>query len=491
MSKTISGKQKHKIIRFSDYFNLGKSQAELDFVDIPLNTDIPLFVDPYALSVEDDPWFIECNNLVVGYFQLVIDSIRSGDIVVARQLLFNLHEPNDTHLGFSSQHPAGRGIGRYQADDLYETLKKSKAIQTGHLRDLNDCELLIPGISNDKISDITINIIRGKLVEYTESQCKSLNIPTSQVASGTYWNAERRRWANHYAKLPVYDDKRIVLVPKASIRFHLAADHQEYYRHFVLQYLQAEHLNAGSALVTVLKSGKRKVYKNKLEKKYPLSKEFLFEFSEKHPEVLQRYKESLSSKPRSLVDEQIEKRQPEPRKIDFLNLVRILESIPTGNNAASKYHQFIIGALESIFYPGLRKPVKEEKLHGGRKRVDIVFNNGADRGFFFDLVTRHKVHCPYVFFECKNYSHDPENPELDQLTGRFSDKRGNFGMLVCRTVGDKAKMRQKCKDALYDNRGYILVLDDSDIDHLLELREEQDFEGINNYIDDLFRQLVM
>ena len=82
--------------RFSDYFNLGKSQAELDFVDVPLNTDLPLFLDPYALSIEEDPWFKECNNLVVGYFQLVIDSIRENDLTSTRRLLLNLHEPNDT-----------------------------------------------------------------------------------------------------------------------------------------------------------------------------------------------------------------------------------------------------------------------------------------------------------------------------------------------------------------------------------------------------------
>jgi hypothetical protein len=37
--------------RFSTYYGLVKSQAELDFVDVPLETDIRLFVDPYALSV--------------------------------------------------------------------------------------------------------------------------------------------------------------------------------------------------------------------------------------------------------------------------------------------------------------------------------------------------------------------------------------------------------------------------------------------------------
>src|SRR4051812_33643659 len=124
-------KRLENAIRFSDYFKLGKSQAQLDFVDIPLETDIRLFVDPYALSIENDPWFAECNNLVVDYFQLVIDSIRTGDYQTAQRLLLNLHEPNDTHLGLSTGRPSGRGIGPKQAREIYNQLKDSKAVSTG------------------------------------------------------------------------------------------------------------------------------------------------------------------------------------------------------------------------------------------------------------------------------------------------------------------------------------------------------------------------
>ena len=91
-------------------------------------------LDPYALSIEEDPWFIECNNLVVGYFQLVIDSIRDNDLRTTSRLLLNLHEPNDTHLGYSEGRPAGRGIGNRQANDLYRRLRTSEAAQTGRLR---------------------------------------------------------------------------------------------------------------------------------------------------------------------------------------------------------------------------------------------------------------------------------------------------------------------------------------------------------------------
>ena len=41
-------------MRFSEAFHLQKKQAELDFVDVELASDIPLFVDPFALSIRKD-----------------------------------------------------------------------------------------------------------------------------------------------------------------------------------------------------------------------------------------------------------------------------------------------------------------------------------------------------------------------------------------------------------------------------------------------------
>src|ERR1044072_8068890 len=135
-------------IRFSEHFNLGKLQAELDFVDIPLDTDIRLYVDPYGISLETDEWFVECNNLIVDFFEQLIGAIKSGNRTRATHILSNLHEPNSTHLGLSRGRPSGRGIGQLQSDQLYDQLSQSKAVQSGRLTDLSECELLIPNIGS-------------------------------------------------------------------------------------------------------------------------------------------------------------------------------------------------------------------------------------------------------------------------------------------------------------------------------------------------------
>ena len=225
-----------------------------------------------------------------------MNSIRAEEHDRAEFLLGNLHEPNMTHLGQSRGRPKGRGVGGEQASDLYEHLKESKAAKSGILRDLADCELMIPGIGHDKISDITINIIGKRLVAFTELQCRLHQIPCRRVQAGPSWCPETSGWRNSYGSLPIYEGTPVLLVPKQSIRYRPAADHQEYYQKFVLEYLQQENLRSHSSLVQVLKNGKRRVTKRSLEDLFPCDKEFLFEFSQQHPEILLQYKRVLPIK---------------------------------------------------------------------------------------------------------------------------------------------------------------------------------------------------
>ena len=419
---------------FAKHFGLGKSQGELDFVDVQLNRDIALFLDPFAISQRVDRWSQDCHAHLLAFFQKLVDYIRAGRNEEGRQLLMYLREPNETRFGLSRGRPQGAGIGSYQADQLFRALRESNAVKTGFLSSLEECELMIEGIGWDKISDLTTNVIRGKLGEYTLEQCQLHDVPTRQVALGPHFSLEALDWTNDYLQLPVVAGRPILLVPKAVARSEGSYDHQKYYRHFALNYLQAQHLAAGSSLVHALKNGKRKVYKKDLEARFPCTKDYLFQFSKEHPEVLSRYRDHLVDLERRGLHGIVED-EDEPALAAALRAA--LASIPAGNTHASDYHKLMVGILEFVFFPSLVCPRKEQEIHQGRKRIDIVMENSATTGVLYRLHAVRKLPSAYVAFECKNYTTEVANPELDQLAGRFSPNRGKIGFLCCRRFEDR------------------------------------------------------
>lgn len=278
-------------MRFSEAFGLRKSQAELDFVDINLDGDTPLFVDPFALSIRRDAWSYHCTQHILSFFQAAIDAIHADDEVRAQHVLNHLSEPNETRLGLSKGAPSGRGVSGKQALDLYDALSESEAARTGILREIAECDLFIPGISHDKISDITTNVIRHPILEYTRDQCLLHGVPLREgISGGRVWDIGIEDWTSVYATLPVHHGRRILLVPKASVRFHMCLDSQEYYNHFMINFLQAEYSESASSLVEVLRGRGRRVTKKSVKERHPFSKRALFEFTRMHPEVLENYK---------------------------------------------------------------------------------------------------------------------------------------------------------------------------------------------------------
>lgn len=473
---------------FSQFFRLNKGQNQLDFVDIDTDADKPLFIDPYVFDVRNDAWSIYCREAVLSYFEAVIDAIRRGDMERGRGLMNYLGEPNETCLGLSRGRPAGRGVGGLQADDLFERLANSRAAQTGLLSDIAECELFVERIGPDKISDITTNIIRKHLIEYTQAQCRLHGIEmTPDVPSGMIWDSVRAQWNEEYTELPIIKGRKVLLVPKATARWSMAFSHQSYYNDFVLTFLQARHLEQGSALVETLKNGRRRVTKKSLEEIHPLSKNFLAEFSERNPEMLERYKTILGV-PREITDRELDEDFDQPA---FCRAAaEQLRAIPPGNDNATAYHNLAIGLLEFIFYPDLIYPKKEHEIHDGRKRIDICYTNNARSGFFLRRLLDQSVSASLVMVECKNYSKDPANPELDQIAGRFSPARGKFGILLGRSFIERDRFVERCRDTLRDGRGVVLALADEDILCMLDLIAQDKRSHVNAYMEQRFDELI-
>ena len=458
---------------------------------MPVNTDVALFVDPFPFLIYKTEWYQGCSELVTSYFDELITRIREGKHKDALKLLEHIGEANEARLGFSINQSSGAGIGPEKARDLYQSLSQSKAVKTGELRDLADCDLFVKGISSDNISDMAIRLIKPRLVEYTAKQCKLYGIPTYNMPIGKIWNPNFVRWEGQYAEVPMVNGDALLLVPKACVRRGVALDSGKFAQHYMKNFLQAEHLNAGDSLVELLKSGKKRVTKKRIEETYSFTKDNIADFVGQHPEVLEQFRDDQASADEPLSNERLEALRPDERHLSISEDCEELKAIPTGRDHANEYHQMVYGYLETLFYPWLSMFDIELEVDEGRKRIDIVANNTERDGFFSELSSKHNLQCPYIFFECKNYGSDLKNPEFDQLRGRFHRRRGHFGFLVCRTVEDKAKVVSRCRDVMNATEGVVLVLTDEDLCHLIELKAKKQNNAITDYLRRMLRDVLM
>jgi hypothetical protein len=482
---------------FSKVFELNRTQPELDFIDIDLELDFPLYFDPSTFLNGDDEFAKSCAEDIYDFFDAVMNAIRANDKPRGIELLAALKEPNDSFLGVSKGKPAGRGVGRQQAEKIYLNLRKSKAIETDIITDLSDYAMFIDGIGPDKISDMTTNIIRGRLLQYTNDQCDLLGIPlTASLPSGLLWDRVNRKWKQIYVNRPYHDENSILLIPKRYVKWRGAVNKRtkSYYKHFVRNFIREEQLRTNGPLVQTIKRGKheeRVVRFGDIEKLYPGTKKFLADFSDKHPDEYAKFKKA-TLKHHPVGDQAIFSVRAESHyDPDFAReMIKVLRAVPAGRTHASDYHRVMVGIVQFLLYPLVTAPKIETPINDRRKLIDIRYVNSAEAGFFRRLHDDDKAEARWVMVECKNYFEDPNNPEVDQLAMRFGPGRGHFGILLYRNSLNKKGVIARCRDVTQAGKGFVVPLDDDDIVVMLERIAANKRSGVEAFISERFQELL-
>lgn len=480
------------MMKVSTYYNLNRTQATLDFLDVDIYNDIKLYIDPYAFEIIPSEFSDKCKYYIQNYFDTLINYIKVDNIKAAKSILLELREPNETHLGMSKEESKGRGLGPFLASEILNSLQESEAIKTGLLQNLEESALLVRGVSYDIISDIVTNIIRKELISYTQDMAELYNIPlVENVNSGPMWNPEKKQWYSELVSLPRTNKGVLILIPKAIIRKKTNYDIDEYYNGYVLDFLRTQEFQADSGLIELLKNGKRRITQKSLANKYGTEKKSVsVRETLKHPEIMNNYRESkVDNISAPLSHEELSVIENIPH-VDLDKIYQKLLVVPAGKEHADEYEKVVEELLSAIFYPDLMYPKAQHRIHDGRKRIDITYTNISQKGFFYWLALNYPA--PHIFIECKNYSADLKNPEYDQLAGRFSMSRGKFGLLVCRKNENAELALKRSIDTAHDQRGYILVLEDSDFEELIEIRKSMDYnKRMFGYFKGKFDKLIM
>lgn len=475
---------------FSDYFGLDLTQFELPFVDFDLNADVPLYLDPYAITKDPTELGARCHNSIVSFFQVLLDAIRSGNRQSIKRLISrHLAEPVEIHLGVSHKARGGRGLGTIQEGQVVEALANSTAAKVGIIQAIEELELHIEGIGPDKISDLIGNIIRGELALYTEETCQEYGIPTNHIAVSGFWNSEQKMWDGGYFNLPSRDIHSYILVPKRFVRRPQdLLNHQEFYRKYLLTVLQSELLSANDSLIETLKSGERRVTKKAIsqDSRFYISKDFISQFILERPEVIQDYRNDLMDRFRP-VDPAVPSEKSFEDDPLVLAAMAELDTITAGRQEANRYHDAIYILVKFVFDWALEGFVKEFKMDNGRSRIDIMASNYASGGLFKDFIEHY--HARTIPMECKNYESDLGNNEFNQIMERLGPHTSQLGMIFCREITNMPDVINHLTDRWMRHHCLILLFDDTLVKKLTHLRLDRDMEGIQSMLRVLIRAI--
>lgn len=321
-------------MRVSEQFQLGVTQASLDFVDVDVDGDVPVFIDPKAIRLLHGAWAETCQALIQSFFGELLAAIKSGDRQRISALVLHLSEPNETHLGVSKGESNGRGLGSgKRSRELVDALANSVAGKTGLLQDLDETTLFVEGVDRDIISDITTNIIRGPLIAYTQNVCNFYSIPMQKQYVGHVWNHNTLMWEEIEADLPRASSDKLLLVPRSIVRIRLITNRGKYYRGYIRPYfVDIELNNPRSELVRILKGGTRKVLLTELDKLVDQSKAGLVDHTTKWPSAIEKYREETSAESNPPLDHEEFESDLGADRVDFRELLESVKAIrPRGS----------------------------------------------------------------------------------------------------------------------------------------------------------------
>lgn len=206
-------------MRFSKKF--GITDPILDFFDINIYGDTKKFVDPYCISQTPNITGLQAQACIKLFMNELLNSIQNNNDVRSKYLCSKFNEPNGTRLGYSKVKLDGSGAGEHLAGIFLEQLKLIRhLIQKGIFNHLEECQLLCDELKFDRISDITIDIIKLPLIEFTQQQCLKYGISMRKTKSKlNYFCVQKGVWKEDYFELPHIDDSEdfLILIPRTFI----------------------------------------------------------------------------------------------------------------------------------------------------------------------------------------------------------------------------------------------------------------------------------
>lgn len=211
---------------FSERYKIPNADNH-EWLDPLLTVDTALFVDPFLVYGEKSGDFAGSHQQVIDYFNSLFVLAAEGaakmgspQYHVVRDLC-RFPEVAEACIGLSQSGTSGRGSGGVLAGLIAEAIHRAILAGLTHVEHFEEIGIIQPGFGPDRISDITLFLLRDRFAKYTAAKCAELGVETREFDyEALNFDGEARTWLPGKCRLPVnpYTDGGVLLIPKRFLR---------------------------------------------------------------------------------------------------------------------------------------------------------------------------------------------------------------------------------------------------------------------------------
>ena len=432
--------------RLVDHFGIPVTQEDIDFAIPFLDEDIPLYLDPFLLWKSPSQQDYALHGTLVNSFNYLGVLANSGNESKAKAMIVDLSECQEAGLGLGKSKKGLKMSGKV-AENVLCLFQQIPQIKHSGFTHLEEVQLLVNGLSKDRISDISCNLLKSFLIDFTQDECKKYNIPMMNFEKIPVYRSNNNDFVLEKIDLPYnpIDESPIIFVPKRWLRFMPWISFEDYFKN------------------SFVKQGEE----GKIEKPSVLA------YNRHNYDMVQAY---VSMKERTKADC---KNDPLFKQIPIISAKKTISTIldlPTGkdNNADKKYENACAKMFASLLYPHLDFAQEQSRVDGGTHIRDLIFYNNCSNSFLSEVYKDYES--KQIVFEMKNVV-EVSNEHVNQLNRYLAGHLGRFGVLV---------VRNKLKGSVYKNiinlwagqRKCIITLTDEDLKLMVGVYESKQRDPI-------------
>ena len=210
-----------------------KGHENFEFVDVAVNDDNQLFIDPCLIESWNDAWATNAMKHINSYIDSLFKAYAEGNRKDVRRLLSHAGEQNATRLGYGNG-DNGKGNTADGLMEIFQPLEQLiRKIKT--IGKAEDLPLLTPGFAEDGMSDLLTNILHECLNEFTTEQMHKYGILSNDIKMFYTWDMLTCEWKKVEKAVYSVNGKELLLVPKQIVRRNYLFGVSQYFTRIILE----------------------------------------------------------------------------------------------------------------------------------------------------------------------------------------------------------------------------------------------------------------